>query len=210
MLFRSIVRHDQFVPAERDCHVRVGRAVRLLPQRYDHLAARLDRPGAEPRLGHTAGQIGERALINKTDPVVDRPLEAGINLDTIQQARFGHDIHVNLIDAAAKHESGGVPESSATAENDFYLAGRTRLESAGCNVVPSKEQLILGVPFTNGPKVLLRPSFAMILAEVREKVSGCTLAGEASLIVDGRDITLEDVELSGSSALVIRSEEPHV
>jgi UDP-sugar pyrophosphorylase len=111
----------------------------------------------------------------------------------------------NIVDAAAKYESGGVPESSATAENDFYLAGRTRLESAGCSMVPAGEQLILGVPFTKGPKVLLRPSFAMTLAEVRDKISGCRLSGEAALIVDGRDITLEGVELSGSSGLIIKA-----
>ena len=111
----------------------------------------------------------------------------------------------NLVDAAAKHEAGGTPESSATAENDFYLAGRTRLKSAGSKVVPSEEQLILGVPFTNGPKVLLRPSFAMTLAEGREKISGCSMAAESTLILEGADITLSGVVLAGKSALVVKA-----
>jgi UDP-sugar pyrophosphorylase len=72
-------------------------------------------------------------------------------------------------------------------------------------VEKAEEQLIRGVPFTPGPKVLLRPSFAMTLAEVREKVSGCKISGEATLIVDGKDIKLEGVELSGSSALVVKA-----
>ena len=111
----------------------------------------------------------------------------------------------NIIDAAAKHAAGGTPESGATAESDFYLAGRTRLAAAGTTVDTAEVRLIRGVPFTPGPKVLLRPSFAMTLSEVREKISGCAVSGEATLIVDGKDIQLEGVELSGASALVVKA-----
>ena len=111
----------------------------------------------------------------------------------------------NIVDAAAKHEAGGPPESAATAENDFYHAGRTRLKQAGTDVQEAEEALILGVPFTLGPKVILRPSFALTLAECRGKISGGSVAGEAVLIVDGRDIRLDGVELSGSSALVVKA-----
>ena len=111
----------------------------------------------------------------------------------------------NITDAAAKHEAGGPPEASATAESDFYLAGRMRLQAAGTKVEENEAELILGVPFINGPKVLLRPSFAMTLAEAREKIEGCCISGEATLILDGNDIALEDVELSGRSALVIKA-----
>jgi UDP-sugar pyrophosphorylase len=111
----------------------------------------------------------------------------------------------NMGDAAAKQAAGAPPESGTTAESDFYRAGRTRLLAAGARVEPAVEQLILGVPFTNGPKVLLRPSFVMTIAEGREKVSGCTISGESTLIIDGQDIVLEEVELSGSSALVVHA-----
>ena len=111
----------------------------------------------------------------------------------------------NIVDAAAKHSAGSPPESSATAENDFYLVGRHRLAEAGVKIETAPEQTVLGVPFTLGPKVLLRPSFAITLAEVREKVSGGSLSDASTLIVDGQDITLENVELSGSSALVIKA-----
>ena len=111
----------------------------------------------------------------------------------------------NVVDAAAKHAAGGPPESSATAENDFYLAGRTRLAEAGVNLQEAGQELILGVPLTLGPKVILRPSFALTLAECREKIAGGSVTGEAVLIVDGRDVRLEGVELSGRSALVIKA-----
>jgi UDP-sugar pyrophosphorylase len=111
----------------------------------------------------------------------------------------------NIKDAAAKHAAGGTPESGTTAESDFYLAGRMRLAAAGVKVEPAKEELILGIPFTPGPRVLLRPSFAMTLAEVREKIKGGSISGSATLILDGKDITLENVEITAGSALVIKA-----
>lgn len=111
----------------------------------------------------------------------------------------------NIADAAAKHQEGGPPESGATAESDFYRAGRSRLLAAGANIEESAQELILDVPFVRGPKVLLRPSFALTLAEVRAKVEGVSLSDESTLLLDGKDIVLKNVELSGSSALVIKA-----
>lgn len=111
----------------------------------------------------------------------------------------------NIKDAAAKHAAGGPPESGATAESDFYLAGRMKLAAAGVKVETAKEELILGIPFTPGPRVLLRPSFALTLAEVREKIKGGSISGDATLVLDGRDITLENVEIAAGSALVIKA-----
>ncbi|MDF7826221.1 UTP--glucose-1-phosphate uridylyltransferase [Pontiellaceae bacterium B12227] len=111
----------------------------------------------------------------------------------------------NVADAAAKVASGGPADASATAENDFYAAGRARLEAAGMTVTTADEIKILGVPFTAGPKVILRPSFAMTLDEGRGKVSGGSISGESTLIIDGSDISLDQVELSGTSALVVKA-----
>jgi UDP-sugar pyrophosphorylase len=111
----------------------------------------------------------------------------------------------NIKDAAAKHAAGGPPESGATAESDFYLAGRMKLAAAGMDVEPAKEELFLGIPFTPGPRVVLRPSFAMTLAEVREKIKGGKISGDATLVLDGKNIALENVEITAGSALVIRA-----
>ncbi|MDD7984115.1 UTP--glucose-1-phosphate uridylyltransferase [Lentisphaera marina] len=111
----------------------------------------------------------------------------------------------NIIDAAAKYAAGSPPESSATAEDHFYLVGRQRLREAGVKISDADQELILGVPFTLGPKVILRPSFAMTVAEVKNKVQGGSLSGESTLILDGQDIKLDNVALSGSSALVIKA-----
>lgn len=111
----------------------------------------------------------------------------------------------NTKDAAAKHAAGGPPESGATAESDFYLSGRMKLAAAGMKVEAAPEELVLGIPFTPGPRVILRPSFAMTLAEVREKISGGSIAGEATLILDGKDIALKNIGITSGSALVIKA-----
>ena len=111
----------------------------------------------------------------------------------------------NIKDAAAKHAAGGPPESGATAESDFYLAGRMKLAAAGMEVETASEELILGIPFTPGPRILLRPSFAMTLAEVREKIKGGSISGDATLVLEGKGITLKNVEIAPGSALVIKA-----
>ncbi|MGE4488107.1 MAG: UTP--glucose-1-phosphate uridylyltransferase [Kiritimatiellales bacterium] len=111
----------------------------------------------------------------------------------------------NINDAAAKHTAGGPPESGATAESDFYRAGRMKLAAAGVTIETADEELILGIPFTPGPRVILRPSFAMTLAEVREKIKGGNISGQATLVLDGKDITLDNVEVTDGSALVIKA-----
>jgi UDP-sugar pyrophosphorylase len=111
----------------------------------------------------------------------------------------------NLAEAAARHKAGGPPESGATAESDFYLAGRIKLAAAGMEVREAQEQLIRGIPFVPGPRVLLRPSFAVTLAGVREKISGGSIADDATLVLDGEGITLENVTVTPGSALVIHA-----
>jgi UDP-sugar pyrophosphorylase len=65
--------------------------------------------------------------------------------------------------------------------------------------------LILGVPFVNGPKAILRPSFALTVAEVAEKIEGGSISDEATLLLDGKEIYLKGVILQGRSALVIKA-----
>ena len=111
----------------------------------------------------------------------------------------------NLADAAAKHTAGAPAESGATAESDFYLAGRIRLAEAGMKVTASEERLIRGVPLTSGPRVLLRPSFALTIDDARSKISGGSVAEEATLVLDGEGIRLENVELAGRAGLVVKA-----
>jgi UDP-sugar pyrophosphorylase len=108
-------------------------------------------------------------------------------------------------EAAAKAAAGGPPESAATAESDFFWAGRQKLVYAGMKVEEAPEMMILGIPHTPGPRALLRPSFALGLQEVKEKISGGAISGDATLVVEGAGVSLKDVEITAGSALVIKA-----
>ena len=108
----------------------------------------------------------------------------------------------NLVEAADKAAKSGPPESASSAENDFYLAGRMKLRAAGMTVVDEPTRAIRGIPLTPGPRVILRPSFALTLDEVKARVRGGSVSGASTLVLDG-DITLENVTVSGGASLVI-------
>ncbi len=108
----------------------------------------------------------------------------------------------NLADAAAKVAQAGPPESASSAENDFYLAGRQKLRMSGMAVEDGRTTMIRGIPFTAGPRVILRPSFALTIADVRDRISGGSLTGDCTLVLDG-DVRLENVAVSDGAALAV-------
>jgi hypothetical protein len=73
-------------------------------------------------------------------------------------------------------------------------------------VCEAKTEEILGIPFTYGPKIFLKPSFALTLSEVAEKINGGTISDEATLFIEG-NVTLNNVKLSRKSALIISAVE---
>ena len=112
----------------------------------------------------------------------------------------------NLTDAAQKVIQNGPPESASSAENDFYEAGRAKLRTAGMAVEDGPRQMLRGVPFTRGPRVILRPSFALTLAEVREKIHGGSISGDATLILEG-DVRLENVTIPEGASLLVHAKD---
>jgi UDP-sugar pyrophosphorylase len=112
----------------------------------------------------------------------------------------------NLTDAAQKVAQNGPPESASSAENDFYETGRAKLRAAGMVVNDGPRQMLRGVPFTSGPRVILRPSFALTLADVREKIQGGHISGDATLILEG-DVRLENVTVPEGTSLVVHAQD---
>jgi UDP-sugar pyrophosphorylase len=112
----------------------------------------------------------------------------------------------NLTDAAQKVAQNGPPESASSAENDFYEAGRAKLRAAGMVVKDGPRQMLRGVPFTSGPRVILRPSFALTLADVREKIQGGRISGDATLVLEG-DVRLENVTVPEGTSLVVHAQD---
>ncbi|PIQ90857.1 MAG: hypothetical protein COV71_02285, partial [Candidatus Omnitrophica bacterium CG11_big_fil_rev_8_21_14_0_20_41_12] len=111
----------------------------------------------------------------------------------------------NNIEAAANNpKSGNYPDSMATGEADHYKYFRKLLAQAGVDInVEGNERTSWGVPYQEGAKVVLSPDFAMTEQEVINKVTGGTISDRSTLIVDGQDITIENLQLDGT--LIIKT-----
>lgn len=109
----------------------------------------------------------------------------------------------NLEDAAKKHQSGGVAECACSAESDFYQAMRAKLNFAGVEMDEGKEELFAGVPMKGGAKVFLHPSFALSLSELKERFKKVKLSANSSLVIKGRALVMENVEVKNSAALFV-------
>ena len=108
----------------------------------------------------------------------------------------------NLADAAEKAAKNGPPESASSAESDFYLTSRRKLKMAGMDVRETAREAIRGVPFVRGPRVILRPSFALTLADVRARIRGGSISGASTLVLEG-DVSLNNVNLADGAALFV-------
>jgi len=111
----------------------------------------------------------------------------------------------NMRDAREKYESKRPPESAASAESDFFYTGRKKCEFAGMKVYGGSKKMIQGIPFVNGSIVVLFPSFAVSLNEVKKKIKGGTIGKDSVLFLDGEGIRLENVSIADYSALIVRS-----
>ena len=108
-----------------------------------------------------------------------------------------------LDDALIKQKSGRPAESAATAEADFYEAGRMKLRYAGMHVEDAKSITVNGISFIPGPRVILSSNFAITLEEVKNRIRGGFIGDEATLSLNGSDIKLDQVELKSNAALLI-------
>ncbi len=111
----------------------------------------------------------------------------------------------NLIDAAKKAKKRQPPESAGSAESDFYEAGRMRLKFFGNQIASSPDLIFNGVPFKNQSRIFLKPCFAITLEEMKNKIKSCTFEAETTLVLNGEDITLENVVLRKTASLVINT-----
>jgi UDP-sugar pyrophosphorylase len=112
----------------------------------------------------------------------------------------------NKLESAMALAAAGAPSYSATvAESGFYASGRIKLAAAGAEIEASEETNFHGIPFTRGARVVLSPSYALCLADAAPKLRKVYLSKDASLVIDGEDVILEDVRLEGGSGLVIRA-----
>lgn len=103
-------------------------------------------------------------------------------------------------------KGGTAPGTMSSAESDKYIQNQRKLKFAGVDVdVTTESDLvpIAGIPVTPGPRIILCPGFAITQQEVMEKVSGGKITKRSSLVLEGEDLKVKNLDLDG--ALVIRT-----
>lgn len=104
----------------------------------------------------------------------------------------------NIKDAAALIAKGVPSYGAAEAEWNFYNWSNKMLTLAGVQIDYAKEkQNFNGMQFAFGPKVLLDPTFAITLAELKTKFQGkCKISQGGSLIANGEDTIFLNLDLA--------------
>ena len=111
----------------------------------------------------------------------------------------------NAPDAAATAQRGGKPPAcAASAEAETYGLGAALLRAAGCEVARAAPKAYGGVTVALGPAVVLDPSFALTLSDVRAALRApraVKLSARASLVVRGSAVEIGTLDLDGALEL---------
>lgn len=95
----------------------------------------------------------------------------------------------NNINDALTCANKGLPSfGAAQAEFDFYNWSNKMLRIAGVDIAESTTETdCAGIKFNFGPKILLEPSFALTLGDLRERFpSGCSFKAPSTIILGGK------------------------
>mmetsp|Transcript_32712 Transcript_32712/g.63830 ORF Transcript_32712/g.63830 Transcript_32712/m.63830 type:complete len:646 (+) Transcript_32712:54-1991(+) len=105
----------------------------------------------------------------------------------------------NAVDARGKQAKTGFPESACSGEADAYKVCRKYLKLAGCDVAVEGKTAEYNMIKTDvGAKVVLQPSFACTLAELKAKIpkpSQVKLGQDTTVVLEGEDVVVERLEM---------------
>lgn len=110
----------------------------------------------------------------------------------------------NIIDAAGKAKKGQPPESAASAESDFFMINRKKINHKG-NFAKEAQNPVLyhGVPYLPGARIMIYPEFACTQEEISMKIKNCTFDENSSLVLKGKNIFLDSVHFKNNASLFV-------
>lgn len=110
----------------------------------------------------------------------------------------------NVKDAAALSAKGMPSFGAAQGEYDFFNWSLQVLEkAAGVKVEPGEPADWAGVKLAFGPKVLLDPTFALTISDIKLKVTGAnSISKDSTLLVKGSASRIDGLKLDGFLNLV--------
>lgn len=115
------------------------------------------------------------------------------------------------VEAAQKGSTA--PGTMSSAESDKYIQNQRKFKFAGADIdVTTDADLVLvaGIPVTEGPRILLCPSFGITQEEIVAKVQGdVKISKRSSVVLEGHHLSIKNLDVDG--ALIIRAgDDTHV
>jgi len=108
----------------------------------------------------------------------------------------------NLTDAATKSKQGLPPESASSCEYDFFYGNIRFLQRVGVDVeMPAKDEFheYQGIKLPAYPKIILMPSFAITLKELKSKVKGkWHISKKSTIVLEGMKTEVKNLNVDGS------------
>eukprot|EP00656_Telonema_subtile_P016409 TRINITY_DN18664_c0_g1_i2.p1 TRINITY_DN18664_c0_g1~~TRINITY_DN18664_c0_g1_i2.p1 ORF type:complete len:432 (+),score=117.05 TRINITY_DN18664_c0_g1_i2:116-1411(+) len=89
------------------------------------------------------------------------------------------------------------PFSASSSEMDLYSANARVLEECGMMVEPATNYFFNQMPTKVPPRVVFYPDFAPSLEKVISSVRGGSITQRSTLVIEGDNITIENLELDG-------------
>eukprot|EP01064_Diplonema_japonicum_P002990 TRINITY_DN11963_c0_g1_i1.p1 TRINITY_DN11963_c0_g1~~TRINITY_DN11963_c0_g1_i1.p1 ORF type:complete len:600 (+),score=141.86 TRINITY_DN11963_c0_g1_i1:58-1800(+) len=133
------------------------------------------------------------------------PAEAAVGFTTFDRLIAFSPVKNNTTDAAVKAQTGLEANCPSSAEAEFYKMQCKRLALCGAVIGKEAEPVTYqGIAVAWPPRVVLHPSFAPTQEALARKIgSNVRVATNSTLIVEGADINIQNLDLDG--ALVIKA-----
>eukprot|EP00250_Pteridium_aquilinum_P006680 c16546_g1_i1 orf=347-2179(-) len=125
---------------------------------------------------------------------------------TVMDTWFAYAPVKNNPEDAAKLPKGNPSHSATTGEMAIYRANSLILKHAGVEIEAPKMETFNGQEVEVWPRIVWSPEWGLTYSDIKKKVSGtCSISQKSSLVLDGKDITLDSLNLDG--ALVVTAAE---
>eukprot|EP01059_Diplonema_ambulator_P007075 TRINITY_DN16608_c0_g1_i1.p1 TRINITY_DN16608_c0_g1~~TRINITY_DN16608_c0_g1_i1.p1 ORF type:complete len:596 (+),score=160.96 TRINITY_DN16608_c0_g1_i1:48-1790(+) len=126
--------------------------------------------------------------------------DAAVGFTTFDRLYAFSPVKNNTKDAAAKEKAGLDANCASSAEADFYKMQCSKLSLCGVEVEEASSSIgYEGINIAWPPRVVLHPSFAPTHAALCSKIGGNNkISSRSTLIVQGRDIHIANLDLDGA------------
>ncbi|KAH9252273.1 hypothetical protein BASA81_009875 [Batrachochytrium salamandrivorans] len=156
-----------------------------------------------PKFKSGSGEFASPARLEclMQDFVLAYPLTARIGYTQMERWLAYSPMKNNPLEAITKYQETGFAASPASCEGDFYHTNRLLLAMTGVQIKTHNlnKRRFLNIPFEEGTRVVLLPSFALTMAEMRSRFPTphlVTISDRSSLIIEG-DVIIHELNLDG-------------